>query len=58
LEGAADFIVVPAVHEFIANDPRVFSLTRQFLVSGYFVSPEQKRGIPLGSTATLPRELK
>ncbi|MCU0959685.1 MAG: alpha/beta hydrolase [Pirellulaceae bacterium] len=58
LEGATDFIIVPAVHEFIANDPRVFALTRQFLDSGYFVSPERKQSIPVGSTATLARELK
>jgi pimeloyl-ACP methyl ester carboxylesterase len=46
LAGAADFLVVPAVHEFIANHPRVFQHTLRFLTSGYFVSPEQKQSIP------------
>lgn len=46
LAGASDFVVVPAVHELIANDPRVFELTLRFLTAGYFVSPEQRRSIP------------
>jgi len=46
LAGASDFVVVPALHELIANDPRVFDYTLRFLTAGYFVSPQQKRGIP------------
>jgi pimeloyl-ACP methyl ester carboxylesterase len=46
LAGATDFIVVSAIHEFIANDPRVLGLTGQFLAEGYFKSPEQMQGIP------------
>lgn len=46
LAGATDFVVVPAVHEFIANDPRVFAMTHKFLASGYFVSPEKRQSIP------------
>jgi pimeloyl-ACP methyl ester carboxylesterase len=46
LAGAADFLVVPAVHEFIAHDPRVLNYTLTFLTSGYFISPVAKHGIP------------
>lgn len=46
LAGASDFVVVTALHELIANDPRVFGLTLRFLKAGYFVSPEQRHGIP------------
>jgi pimeloyl-ACP methyl ester carboxylesterase len=46
LAGAADFLVVPAVHEFIAHDPRVLNYTLTFLTSGYFVSLAEKHGIP------------
>ena len=35
----SDFIVVPMFHELIANDPRVFDYTANFLQSGAFVSP-------------------
>ena len=45
LAGAADFIRVPAIHELIANDPRVFRYTLQFLEAGYFVSPDQRAPI-------------
>jgi pimeloyl-ACP methyl ester carboxylesterase len=46
LAGAADFLVVPAVHELIAHDPRVLDYTLTFLQHGYFVSLADKRGIP------------
>lgn len=46
LAGASDFVVVPALHELIANDPRVFDYTLRFLTAGYFVSLEQRHGIP------------
>lgn len=46
LAGATDFVVVPALHELIANDPRVFGYTLRFLTAGCFVSPEQKQGLP------------
>ncbi len=45
LAGASDFLVVPAVHEFIANDPRVFAYTLRFLSDGCFVSPEERQPI-------------
>jgi len=46
LAGATDFVVVAAVHELIAHDPRVLDYTLSFLTHGYFVSPESKQGIP------------
>ena len=45
LVGAADFVVVPALHEFIANDPRVFDYTLHFLQDGCFISPDRKNPI-------------
>ena len=45
LVGATDFVVVPALHEFIANDPRVFDYTLRFLQDGYFISPEERNPI-------------
>jgi pimeloyl-ACP methyl ester carboxylesterase len=49
LAGASDFVVVPALHELIANDPRVFGLTLRFLKAGYFISAEQRQAIPRAS---------
>jgi pimeloyl-ACP methyl ester carboxylesterase len=46
LSGASDTLVVGAVHEFIAFDPRVFSATHRFLESGYFVSADKKQAVP------------
>jgi pimeloyl-ACP methyl ester carboxylesterase len=46
LAGASDFLVVAAVHELIAHDPRVLDYTLAFLDHGYFVSLADKRGIP------------
>ncbi len=54
LAGATDFQVIPAVHEFIANDPRVFNYTLHFLQDGYFISPEQRVAIPRGEVANRP----
>ena len=45
LAGASDFLVVPAVHEFIANDPRVFNYTLSFLNDGYFVAADRRQPI-------------
>jgi len=54
LAGARDFLVVPALHEFIANDPRVFKYTLRFLNEGYFVSRDQQQSIPYHSVADRP----
>ena len=45
LSGAADFLVLGAVHEFIIFDPRVFDSTLRFLTSGYFLSAEKRQPI-------------
>jgi pimeloyl-ACP methyl ester carboxylesterase len=52
LDGAADFITVPMLHELIANDVRAIRYTRQFLESGYFVSPEDRQPIPVDTVGT------
>ncbi|MFO7904478.1 MAG: esterase/lipase family protein [Planctomycetota bacterium] len=52
LAGATDFRVVPALHELIANDPRVFKFTLRFLEKGYFVSRDEATS--LQSTARRP----
>ncbi len=46
LPGATDFLVVPALHELIANDPRVFDYTLRFLQEGYFVAADARQPIP------------
>ena len=48
LVGARDFVLVPMLHEFIANDPRVLDYTLRFLQEGYFVSPEARQPIGRG----------
>ncbi len=45
LAGAADFIVIPALHTFIMEDPRAMECTLRFLRSGYFLSPAQRQPI-------------
>ncbi len=46
LEGAADFLVVPAWHSFLMDAPVVRKYTLQFLRHGHFVSPEARQPIP------------
>lgn len=47
LPGAADFLVVPAMHTFIMDDPGVQDYTLRFLLHGYFVSRERRQPIPV-----------
>ena len=47
LGGARDLIVVPVLHSFIMDDPRVLQCTLRFLEQGHFVSAE-KRQLVLG----------
>ena len=54
LPGASDFLVVPALHEFIAHDPRVLRHTLQFLQDGYFVSAAERQAIPPEPIAKRP----
>ncbi len=42
LVGASDFIIVPMLHELLANDPRVLKYTLNFIQHGYFVSADKK----------------
>jgi pimeloyl-ACP methyl ester carboxylesterase len=53
LAGATDFVVVPALHELIANDPRVFRYTLRFLNDGCFVAPDRRHGIPGDGAAVI-----
>jgi pimeloyl-ACP methyl ester carboxylesterase len=58
LAGASDFLVIPAVHEFIANDPRVFNYTLHFLTEGCFVAPDQRHAIPRTEIAAQPGSVR
>jgi hypothetical protein len=46
LPGAADFVVLPVIHSFIMDDPRVQEYTLRFLEKGFFVSEEARQPIP------------
>ena len=46
LAGAADFLVVPALHTFIMDDPTVHECTLRFLQHGHFVSEDARQPIP------------
>ncbi|MGD9720303.1 MAG: esterase/lipase family protein [Pirellulales bacterium] len=45
LPGAADFLVLPALHTFMMDDPTVQQYTLSFLENGYFVSAGERRPI-------------
>ncbi len=45
LGGARDFIVVPALHTFLMDDPKVREYTQRFLEHGYFVSEAERRPV-------------
>ncbi|MHB8955384.1 MAG: lipase/acyltransferase domain-containing protein [Pirellulaceae bacterium] len=55
LAGAADFVIVPALHTFIMDDPRVPEYTLRFLEHGYFVAEEARN--PIKAEQEEPREL-
>lgn len=42
LAGAADFVILPAAHTFIMDNPQVQQYTLRFLQHGYFVSDEAR----------------
>ncbi|HKD36890.1 MAG TPA: alpha/beta fold hydrolase [Pirellulales bacterium] len=46
LAGAADFLVVPALHTFMMDEPKVEEATISFLLHGYFESADRRH--PLG----------
>lgn len=43
LPGAADFVIVPAAHTFIMDNPQVQQYTLRFLQHGYFISEEARQ---------------
>ena len=43
LPGASDFVVLPVVHTFMMDEPRVQESTLRFLLHGYFVSEEKRQ---------------
>ena len=45
LAGAADFVLVPAMHSFIMNDAKTLDYTLRFLQKGYFVAPDKRQEI-------------
>ncbi len=45
LPGAADFVIVPAVHTYIMDDARVHEYTLRFLRHGYFIAEEVREPI-------------
>jgi hypothetical protein len=45
LAGAADFAVVPAIHTFIKDDPKVQEYTLRFLEQGYFIARDKRQPI-------------
>ena len=59
LVGARDFVMVPMIHEFIANDPRTFGYVLEFLNEGHFVAADRRQPIleqPPTQLATQPSE--
>lgn len=48
LPGARDFLVLPVLHTWMMNNPRVQECTLRFLQHGYFVSEEERDPIPDG----------
>ncbi|MDD4269558.1 MAG: alpha/beta hydrolase [Pirellulales bacterium] len=45
LKGASDFVLVPMIHELIANDSRTFKYTLSFLANGFFVAEDQRQPV-------------
>ncbi|HEX3727698.1 MAG TPA: alpha/beta fold hydrolase [Pirellulales bacterium] len=45
LPGAADFAVLPVLHTFMMDDPRVQQYTLRFLQQGFFVSEAERHAI-------------
>jgi pimeloyl-ACP methyl ester carboxylesterase len=48
LPGAQDFLVLPALHTFMMEEPKVQEATLRFLLHGYFVSEEKRQPIESG----------
>ncbi|MEM9660386.1 MAG: hypothetical protein AAF961_18635 [Planctomycetota bacterium] len=52
LSGADDFLVVPAAHTVIMDDPSVRKATLQFLQHGYFASERERQPLAEGDERT------
>ncbi len=57
LAGASDFIVVPMLHELIANDPRVLDDTLNFIQHGWFVAADQKHPLAVEPVDSIANRL-
>ncbi len=55
LAGAADFVIVPELHTFIMDHPRVREYTLRFLQRGYFISEEARQPLAAQPEAEGPR---
>jgi hypothetical protein len=49
LPGAADFVILPAVHTFIMDNSQVQEYTLRFLQHGYFIAEETRNPLPVES---------
>jgi hypothetical protein len=58
LPGARDFLIVPALHGVIMDDPQVQTATLRFLWHGYFLSEEERKPIPLPAATPKDAECK
>ena len=46
LPGADDFLVLPVIHTFMMDDPKVREVTLRFLHEGFFISRDKREPIP------------
>jgi predicted alpha/beta hydrolase family esterase len=46
LPGASDFLVLPALHTFMMDEPKVQEATISFLLHGYFESADRRQPLP------------
>lgn len=51
LPGARDFVVVPAYHTLIMDNPKVREYTKRFLEKGHFISEAERQPIPADEAA-------
>ena len=56
LPGARDFLIVPALHGVIMDDPQAQTATLRFLSHGYFLSKEERKPIPLSESTSRGEE--
>jgi pimeloyl-ACP methyl ester carboxylesterase len=54
LPGASDFLVLPALHTFMMDEPKVQEATLSFILHGYFESAERRHPLAKGDTGPTP----